>query len=147
MKPMISILGVAVTSVFLAGCATSLGTKTSEAESLKAQVASLEGRVGELNSKVEDLSKQQGLSEGEAQATPTAASEKESGKGSAALSARQVQLALKNAGFYSGQIDGRLGRKTKQAVKAFQRSNGLTPDGKIGARTSMALAKFIEKEK
>lgn len=35
--------------------------------------------------------------------------------------------------------DGKFGAKTEEAVKAFQRDNGLTPDGVIGKNTWNAL--------
>ena len=62
------------------------------------------------------------------------------------LSAKQTQLALKSAGFYNGPVDGKFGRQTKEAVKAFQRSKGLNPDGVVGSKTAMALAKLASTE-
>ena len=35
--------------------------------------------------------------------------------------------------------DGKFGAKTEEAVKAFQRANGLEPDGIVGKRTYAAL--------
>ena len=55
---------------------------------------------------------------------------------------RQVQSALKKAGFYKGDIDGKLGPQTKKAIKAFQKSKGLNPDGVIGVKTWEELAKI-----
>ena len=60
------------------------------------------------------------------------------------FSSRQIQLALKAAGFYEGPIDGKLGPRTKESVKAFQRSNGLTADGRVGSKTALALARFLK---
>jgi murein L,D-transpeptidase YcbB/YkuD len=51
------------------------------------------------------------------------------------VTAEKVQTALKNAGFYNGDIDGKIGPKTKDAIKAFQRDNSLTVDGVIGRGT------------
>lgn len=51
------------------------------------------------------------------------------------VSEDQVQSALKRAGFYKGTVDGKIGPKTKEAIKAFQKSNGLTADGVIGRKT------------
>ncbi len=47
---------------------------------------------------------------------------------------RQIQSALKNAGFDPGPIDGKMGPKTKKAIKAFQKSKGLVQDGKVGPK-------------
>jgi len=55
---------------------------------------------------------------------------------------KQVQTALKKAGFYKGDIDGKLGPQTKKAIKAFQKSKGLNSDGVIGVRTWEELSKI-----
>jgi peptidoglycan hydrolase-like protein with peptidoglycan-binding domain len=47
----------------------------------------------------------------------------------------QIQTALKNAGYYTGAIDGKLGPRSKKAIEGFQKDNGLTVDGKVGAKT------------
>ena len=46
-----------------------------------------------------------------------------------------VQTALKNLGLYSGEVDGKIGPKTKEAIKTFQRKNNLGADGKVGPKT------------
>jgi len=46
---------------------------------------------------------------------------------------KRVQGELKDLGYLQGDIDGRFGPATKGAVERFQREQGLTPDGKIGA--------------
>lgn len=48
---------------------------------------------------------------------------------------QEVQTALQNAGYYSGNIDGKIGGKTIEAVKQFQRDNNLKVDGIVGAGT------------
>ena len=48
---------------------------------------------------------------------------------------REIQTALKNAGFYMGMIDGKRGPMTKKAIEDFQRANNLVVDGKIGIKT------------
>jgi len=40
-----------------------------------------------------------------------------------------LQAALTRAGFDSGPPDGKMGPKTRAAVRAFQRSIGMEPDG------------------
>ncbi|MBI3333349.1 MAG: peptidoglycan-binding protein [Candidatus Omnitrophica bacterium] len=56
---------------------------------------------------------------------------------------KEIQLALKAAGFDPGAIDGQLGNKTKVAVADFQRANGLEPDGKVGPRTWSKLEPYV----
>jgi peptidoglycan hydrolase-like protein with peptidoglycan-binding domain len=38
---------------------------------------------------------------------------------------------LKNLGFYGGAVSGRIDTKTSEAVKAFQKKNGMTDSGTI----------------
>jgi len=58
-------------------------------------------------------------------------------------SAMDIQTALKNAGYYSGNIDGKIGLKSKKAIEDFQKANGLTADGKVGPKTWAALSKYL----
>ena len=55
-----------------------------------------------------------------------------------------IQAALKNLGLYTGKIDGKIGPKTKEAVREFQRQNGLAADGKVGPKTWAVLKKSID---
>ena len=52
---------------------------------------------------------------------------------------KKVQQKLIQFGYMTGTADGRYGEKTRDAVLWFQRKNGLTADGKVGARTAAAL--------
>jgi len=54
----------------------------------------------------------------------------------------EIQTALKNAGFYAGNIDGKIGPKSKQAIEDFQKANGLKVDGKVGPKTWEAMGKY-----
>ena len=57
---------------------------------------------------------------------------------------QQIQLALKAAGFDPGSSDGKLGPRTKAAVRDFQQANGLSPDGKVGSRTWAKLEPYLK---
>ncbi len=52
---------------------------------------------------------------------------------------RLVQQKLQQYGYFSGTVDGVFGKQTYDAVVWFQRKNGLTVDGVVGARTAAAL--------
>lgn len=52
---------------------------------------------------------------------------------------RTIQTKLKRWGYYTGNIDGIYGPLTKEAVKYFQRKNGLSVDGIVGPKTAAAL--------
>ena len=56
---------------------------------------------------------------------------------------KEIQLALKNAGLYMGQIDGVMGPKTKKAIEAFQQASGLKADGKVGPKTWAMLSAHL----
>ncbi len=57
-------------------------------------------------------------------------------------STKEMQQALKNAGFYQGEIDGKLGPQARAAIRDFQRANGLSVDGKVGRQTWGKLAAY-----
>lgn len=50
-----------------------------------------------------------------------------------------IQQKLKRWGYYTGSVDGIYGSKTREAVKYFQRKNGLSVDGIVGPKTAAAL--------
>ena len=52
---------------------------------------------------------------------------------------RDLQSRLYTLGYYQGEIDGEFGAITKDAVTAFQRINGLDPDGIVGEETRELL--------
>ncbi|WP_294549804.1 spore cortex-lytic enzyme [uncultured Pseudoflavonifractor sp.] len=60
-------------------------------------------------------------------------------QGSTGDAVRTIQTKLSNWGYFSGAIDGIYGPKTEEAVKYFQRKNGLTADGIVGPATLRAL--------
>ena len=59
--------------------------------------------------------------------------------GSRGSEVTQIQTKLKRWGYYKGNIDGIYGTQTLEAVKYFQRKNGLTVDGIAGPATLRAM--------
>ena len=59
--------------------------------------------------------------------------------GSRGSEVTQIQTKLKRWGYYNGNIDGIYGTQTVNAVKYFQRKNGLTVDGIAGPNTLKAM--------
>lgn len=59
--------------------------------------------------------------------------------GSRGEKVRNIQTKLKRWGYYSGNVDGIYGTQTVNAVKYFQRKNGLTADGIAGQATLNAM--------
>ncbi len=59
--------------------------------------------------------------------------------GSRGSEVTQIQTKLKRWGYYNGNVDGIYGTQTVNAVKYFQRKNGLTVDGIAGPATLKAM--------
>lgn len=51
----------------------------------------------------------------------------------------EIQRELSSRGYYSGSIDGIYGKLTENAVRLFQKANGLKVDGIAGTQTLSAL--------
>jgi len=56
---------------------------------------------------------------------------------------KQVQRALKQAGFDPGSIDGLIGHRTHTALIEFQKTHHLEPDGVLGVKTWEALRAYL----
>ena len=124
----------------VAGCATT--QQSAQVGKLGTQVAKLETRVAALE--------QHQAPAAEAGALPLSSTQEPFGASPSAdattrvkPSARKIQSALKNAGFYAGEVDGRMGPKTKQAIKDFQKANELTADGVVGRKTWTRLSAHL----
>ncbi len=55
-----------------------------------------------------------------------------------------LQESLAQLGHYSGEISGNYGNLTKEAVRLFQRANGLSSDGVAGKNTIRAIAYAVK---
>ncbi|PIP21104.1 MAG: hypothetical protein COX40_01140 [Candidatus Omnitrophica bacterium CG23_combo_of_CG06-09_8_20_14_all_40_11] len=143
----------------LVGCSTvsskrlnSLETKVSTLEarvdSVEQRQSAIEGQTGESRESVGYL-KGKVDSRGPSTVVVTGAQGNEgylykSGKKS--LTHKDIQLALKNAGFYNGTIDGKIGKNTKRAIREFQKANGLKADGVVGPKTKDLLLQYLTQE-
>lgn len=143
----LGLLGLAM--LLLGGCA---GSRRAQMNGLDRQVAHLDGRVSMIEQQMgliegkawnqrEDVSYLKGRVEG-----------MQSGFGGSARASaikstpKRIQTALKNAGYYTGSVDGKVGPQTKQAIKEFQRTHGLSVDGKVGSKTWAQLAQYLPTE-
>jgi g-D-glutamyl-meso-diaminopimelate peptidase len=63
--------------------------------------------------------------------------------GSAGPDVMLVQSLLTKIGYDPGPIDGIFGRNTQQAVIAYQRNNGLAPDGVVGPATWASFERYL----
>lgn len=134
----LTVLFVALT---ISGCAT---TRPKPAPTQNGQALELQNQLQAKDQEIQDLqyqldSRQQGLSNNFASGT---SSDKYNLLRVSGVSALDLQKALLKAGFDPGPVDGRLGKKTRSAVKAFQRKHHLTADGVVGEKTWTALRSY-----
>ena len=61
------------------------------------------------------------------------------GVGSSGDVVKEIQQRLKDWGYYFGDVDGRYGEETRDAVYWFQDKHGITVDGIVGAQTAEKL--------
>lgn len=64
--------------------------------------------------------------------------------GSTGSDVAQLQTMLTKLGYYSGNITGHAGEKTVEAIRAFQKKNGLAQDGVAGSATMNKLKALID---
>ena len=139
---------LAVLATVVSGCAGPQARQ--ELARLQSQVGLLEERVGQLEHPGTGIvasvpAVDPGFESAPIVSEPSSAASKHASAGSSAKpSTRQVQQALKNAGFYQGAIDGKNGPLTKDAIKEFQRVHGLTDDGVVGRQTWAKMKAYAD---
>ncbi len=141
-------LSVAVLTAFIiSGCGTSQKKVQSEVTGIKTRVETLESRVEGVETKQAEVERTtaeqaQALDELKSTASPMANSNIsiKTRESTQPGKIRDIQQALKNAGYYDGKIDGVKGKGTKKAIKDFQKANGLKADGVVGRKTWEALS-------
>jgi peptidoglycan hydrolase-like protein with peptidoglycan-binding domain len=139
------LLAFSFTVVFVAsGCATTRARKADPAQDPQQQVADLQNQLIAKDQEIADLKYQLDSSRQALPATNFSAAnvDKQNMLRVAGVSGSELQRALLRAGYDPGPIDGKLGKKTRTAVKAFQRKNGLTADGVVGEKTWSMLRSY-----
>jgi outer membrane murein-binding lipoprotein Lpp len=136
------LLGVAVFFIIsLSGCATTARKNNDlEVQGLRNKVLALETQLREKDDEINSL--RESPAKGNEEVTV--------GTGKVAdvkqADPKQIQTALKNAGYFEGTVDGKMGRMTRKAVRAFQKANNLPVDGKVGKKTWAALKEYLDKK-
>ena len=130
-------------SISLAGCATARRSKDFEIQGLRNQVSVLESQLQSKDEEINSLKDQLNSQQLQARQVFPARKLKVIPEVKSRPNIKQIQKALKNAGYNPGTIDGRMGRETKDAIRAFQRANGLRADGKVGKNTWVLLEKYL----
>ena len=147
----LALLGCLGVLLVFSGCASK---SKKQINSLQAQVGEitnelvrLDQSVQETRASVQTLENRQGGAAGESSGAAGGAGISVSSvyrtPSGFELPSLDIQQALKNAGYYSGSIDGKIGPSTREAVKKFQRDNGLESDGVIGRRTWSKLKTYL----
>lgn len=146
MKHKVVIAVVLVTfAIGLSGCATTRKQSDPETQGLRNQVSvlqtQLQSKDDEINALKESLNKlrEQKPTEERTTVHKRAIETKE------CPTVKQIQVALKNAGYYTGIVDGKMGKQTRGAIKAFQKANHLRVDGRAGKKTWDLLKQYLEK--
>lgn len=124
----------------LAGCATTKKTSAKDqVQELQTQVSDLETQLKQRDEEIQGLEKDLAAAE-----AVKAGEAKSAAESTGKPSPKQIQKALMNAGFYEGPVDGKIGKNSKKAIKAFQEANGLTSDGVIGNKTWSKLKTYLQ---
>jgi len=143
----------------LIGCATASSKRLNSLETkvgaLEAKVDSLEQRQSAIESQTGEARQSLGYLTGKVNSHGPSTIVVTSAKGNKgylyksgkkSLTHKDIQLALKNAGFYNGPIDGKIGKQTKKAIREFQSANGLKADGIVGPKTRNLLLQYLTQE-
>jgi peptidoglycan hydrolase-like protein with peptidoglycan-binding domain len=141
-KSLVYVVLVCFAVASLAGCSGAQKKRDEEVKGIKTKVDTLESKVEGIESKQSEAEKAMAAKEAEAAASASIAPQEKAG--AVKVSVKDIQAALKNAGFYSGNVDGVKGKQTRKAIKGFQRANGLTPDGHVGPKTWDLLSRYSQ---
>ena len=135
-------VGLSVVGIFvLSGCATMNKNDELLNQGLRNKVLALETQLKEKDDEINSLKE-----------TPVQSSEdlnasaSKVGEVNQQADSKQIQTALKNAGYYQGMVDGKMGKRTRRAVRKFQKANNLPVDGHVGKNTWMVLKEYLEKK-
>jgi peptidoglycan hydrolase-like protein with peptidoglycan-binding domain len=140
------ILALVVSALFLSGCATTGRNAAQENDNLKIQMQNFQTQLQQKDAEIESLRKALSSTTEEKYSAARLTRAASRGVSTEHPSGKDIQTALVNAGFDPGTLDGKLGKKTRQAIKDFQKANALDADGKVGKRTWVILSPYLEKQ-
>ncbi len=107
------------------------------------KIENLEARIAKLEKNYNVANKTEKIKQPDMTTDP---SEPKINPANESSSIEDIQKCLKKAGFYDGEVDGKFGSKTKEAIELFQAANSLKVDGKVGPMTWEQLKKFMSEE-
>jgi len=135
-KRVIGFCFIVVMAISFSGCATFGKKKDLEIQGLKNQVAGLESQLQNKDQEISSLKEELDRA---TQEKNNISQNKGIFEAKSRPSNKQVQLALRNAGYNPGKIDGHIGKQTREAIKAFQKANNIPVNGKVNKQTWEAL--------
>ncbi|HOD11857.1 MAG TPA: peptidoglycan-binding protein [Candidatus Omnitrophota bacterium] len=148
MRNAIFLLAFTIIAGMLTGCQTTKA-RTDQISTLNNRIMTLEATLDQRDREISDLQYQlDSVSAKKAAKTPavTATPETKDSLGIIRVNApiTDVQKALKSAGYYQGNIDGKIGPNTIAAIAAFQKANNLKADSIVGAKTWEILKTYLK---
>lgn len=152
LKVFITLLSVVISAVFT-GCATTGTSQIQENQQLKARIVQLESEIQkredqkkQLEAQMEEERRSKENFEKRVKLGYVNKNDKDFRNFDSPNAIKKIQAALKNAGYDVGLIDGKMGTKTKNSVKKFQKENNLTADGVVGSKTWAKLSSYLKQE-
>lgn len=129
-----------------------IGLAASGCASRPSELKRVESQIGMLDERLSQLERGSGAPAGPIELPAVTGPSETANAAADALEDRlwtkptpyDVQQALKNAGFYQGSVDGKPGPQTRNAIREFQRVQGLKVDGVVGKRTWEKLSPHLE---
>jgi len=145
MRRVLSFIVIGIFVLTLGGCATARKQKDLEIQGLRNQISVLEAQLQSKDEEIDSLH-QSLRSATEIQTEAAVTKKKTIPEVKSRPKVKDIQLALRNAGYDPGPVDGRMGRKTREAIRAFQRANNLSADGRVGKDTWAMLKEYLYKK-
>lgn len=143
-----STIAIMAVMVGLAGCATAHKNTDMELQGLRTRASELELQLQQKDNQI--IALQEALDTESKDRTSLAtqlSSLTEKYKSvSHTGSVKQIQIALQNAGYDVGKVDGVMGGKTRSAVRDFQKANSLKVNGKVDKETWLLLRQYLHKK-
>ena len=133
---------LAVMAFGVTGCASKSNLQRDVA-SLQSQMAVVADELARLDQGLQDTKAGQGGASGVASRSAASRGPVYRTPSGFELPSISIQQALKNAGYYRGTVDGKIGSATQEAIRAFQKDNGLESDGVVGRTTWDRLKVYL----
>lgn len=142
-KRLMFFLLLVIFTIPLSGCATTRKQNDLEIQGLRNQISALENQ---LSAKDEEINNLRQSTIAKEERTVQTKKRKVIAEVKSRPKVKQIQIALRNAGYEPGSVDGKMGKQTRDAIKAFQRANNLSVDGKVGKDTWLLLRENLYKK-